>query len=815
MQLAAEPRQSLPYQRWQIASPDRELVGKIAANTGLPPLLAMVLVNQGIHSVALAQQFLDPESQVLPSPVEAFPDLASSLTLLQGAIATQQKIAICGDYDADGMTSTALLLRVLRGLGAQVDYAIPSRMQEGYGINQRIVEEFATEGVKLILTVDNGIAAVDPIAKARDLGLTVIITDHHDLPPILPPAHGILNPKLIPEDSPYRGLAGVGVAYVLATLLAQAQGATHLITPLLELFTLGTIADLAPLTGVNRRWLKRGLARLPHSQLAGVQALMQVSGCASSTKALKPDAIGFRLGPRINAVGRIADPQIVIELLTTDEPAVALERAMQCEQANLERRQLCTQIETEAIDLIEALVSQGKAPWEPDGDWVIVLVHPDWHHGVIGIVASRLVERYGLPVFIGTYEEDAHTHIRGSARGIPEFDVFAALQACQAVLERFGGHRAAGGFSLAAAKLAEMRSHLRDFAHQHLQPEHLKPLVQIDGSAAFHQLTGDLYEQINRLHPCGIGNCEPVFWSTNVQVVEQRTVGKAAAHLKLTLAQTDPIQPQTQITMRAMAWRWGMYHPLPQRIDVAYRLRENNWNGQTTLELEVLGVRASNSLAQTNSLNKQESPLVVTQAQTEALVGQQIVVLHCPEPTLSPRNCQRIQWQPLNHWPHLLKDLKGHFLMYGYQRPYVAATSLAGTVEYDRPRQPCQTLILWTLPPSWTHLRWLLALGKPKTIYIRNSSPLRIEAPELRSRLKFEIAKSGNQPLNLLHLGQQWWVAPSTLISALREIGYPCSDFPKTGSLEQELERLQRWYHCSASQLAALLLSGVTPQSNQ
>lgn len=797
MPLSSVPKQSLPHQRWQIATPDQDLVDKIANHTGLSPLLAMVLVNQGVGSVELAQNFLDPEAQVLPSPIEAFPDLASSITLLKSAIASQHKIAICGDYDADGMTSTALLLRVLRGLGAEVDYAIPSRMQEGYGINQRIVEEFAAEEVKLILTVDNGIAAFEPIARARELGLTVILTDHHDLPPQLPPAHAILNPKLIAEDSPYRGLAGVGVAYVLATLLAQDQGQSHLITPLLELFTLGTIADLAPLVGVNRRWLKRGLALLPHSQLAGVQALMQVSGCAAAETTLKPDAIGFRLGPRINAVGRIANPQTVIELLTTDEPAIALERAMQCEQANLERRQLCTRIEAEAIELVEALASEGNAPWSPDGDWVLVIIHPDWHHGVIGIVASRLVERYGLPVFIGTYEDDTHTQIRGSARGIPEFDVFAGLQACKDMLGRFGGHRAAGGFSFAAEKLPEVRSCLRDFAHQHLQPEQLQPLVTIDAQAEFHQLTWELYEQINRLHPCGIGNSEPVFWTENVQILEQRAIGKEGAHLKLTLAQSN--DPEHKI--KAIVWRWGIYHPLPNHIDIAYRLRENTWNQQTTLELELLGVKPCPTVTQKSP---KEPALVVAQAQKDARVVRQDIILQCPQPTLSLGQLQQIDWLTLAPWPQVLSSLEGNLLMYGYQRPYVSTAAISGTVEYDRPSRPCQTLILWTLPPSWTHLRWLLALAQPQQIYLRNHSPLMLDPAELIARLKFEIAKNGDQPLNLLSLGQQWWMAPSTIISALREIGYPCPNFPETGCLEQELERLQRWYHCPASKLAVL-----------
>ncbi|HEY9893896.1 MAG TPA: DHH family phosphoesterase, partial [Candidatus Sericytochromatia bacterium] len=404
----------LPDQRWQIAIAQTDQANAIAQATHLSPLLAQVLLNRGISSPEEAQRFLHPETEVLTSPLDDFTDLPLSLELLINAINQRQKIAICGDYDADGMTSTALLLRALRTLGAQVDYAIPSRMSEGYGINQRIVEEFYDEGVKLILTVDNGIAAHQPIARARELGVAVIITDHHDLPPTLPEANAILNPKLIATTSPYRGVAGVGVAYILAIALAQSLGKTYeLGNSLLELFTLGTIADLAPLTGVNRRWVRQGLQLLPKSKLAGVQALIQVTGL-SGAKQMKPEAIGFRLGPRINAVGRLADPQIVIELLTTDDEGVALERAMQCEQINKQRQQLCEQIEQEAIAIVEAAINQTAnglaSPFAPPTKGrVLVVVQPGWHHGVIGIVASRLVERYGVPVFIGTYQDDEQT----------------------------------------------------------------------------------------------------------------------------------------------------------------------------------------------------------------------------------------------------------------------------------------------------------------------------------------------------------------------------------------------------------------------
>ncbi|WP_171978222.1 single-stranded-DNA-specific exonuclease RecJ [Brasilonema sennae] len=620
--MSHRPHQQLPNQRWQIYPQKTELAQQMGQTTSLSPLINQLLINRGIETPEQAQVFLNSGNLILPSPLEDFPDLGMSLELLHNAIASGEKIAICGDYDADGMTSTALLLRSLRWLGAQVDYAIPSRMHEGYGINKRIVEEFHSEGVGLILTVDNGISAFEPIARARELGLKVIITDHHDIPQQLPPAHAILNPKLIRESSPYRGIAGVGVAYILAVSLAQKLGQANddILTSMLELFTLGTIADLAPLTGVNRHWVKSGLQHLPKSKLPGVLALIQMSGvqlspgqadesiqnsklCPPDTlrerlssastssgaetskfkiqnsKSLKPEDIGFRLGPRINAIGRIADPQIIIELLTTDDMGIALEKAMQCEAINRQRQEMCQEIENQAREIVEIeyLASLQQ-------DRVLVIVKSDWHHGVIGIVASRLVERYGVPVFIGTYEDEGH--IRGSARGIPEFHVFDALEYSQDLLGKFGGHKAAGGFSLPSQNLEALRSRLSEFANQCLEPQHLKPLLKIDTSALLNQIHHQFYQQLNVLEPCGIDNPDPVFWTSNVRVTEQQIVGKG--HIKLTITQTID---DSEYKIKAIAWRWREYFPLPPRLDIAYKLRENHFNGNTTIELELLGVR--------------------------------------------------------------------------------------------------------------------------------------------------------------------------------------------------------------------------------
>jgi single-stranded-DNA-specific exonuclease len=591
-------QRQVPPKRWQIFPAQKAQAKQISQATALSPLLSQVLINRGIYTPEQAWEFLDPETLLLPSPLDEFPDLNKSLDLLVEAIAAQQPILICGDYDADGMTSTALLMRSLRYLGAQVNYAIPSRMDEGYGINLRIVEEFHAIGGAMILTVDNGITAYDPVARARELGLTVILTDHHEVPEKIPPANAILNPKLIHEASPYRGVAGVGVAYILAVCLAQRLDKMQDLTAtLLALFTLGTIADLAPLTGVNRRWVKRGLKLLPKSRIPGVQALIEVAGLSEET-ALKPEAIGFRLGPRINAVGRIADPQIVIDLLTTDDIGVALQRAMQCEEANKLRRQMCEIIEAQAIEWVEAQQEKGLLNLQKER--VLVVVQPDWHHGVIGIVASRLVERYGVPVFIGTYEDKAKKEIRGSARSIPEFNVFEALVFCDDLLGKYGGHRAAGGFSFEANKLRQVKSRLSNFACQHLQIEHLRPLVTADVQAQLAEANLDLYSQIDKIHPCGIENPDPVFWTANVTVVEQKVIGQTSSHLKLTLshtpagsAQTAPTEKKTVI--KAIAWRWGAYYPLPRDLDIAYKLRLNEWKGRSDVELELVGVRPAQS----------------------------------------------------------------------------------------------------------------------------------------------------------------------------------------------------------------------------
>lgn len=585
----------LPSHRWQIAPADTAAAAQLARSIELTPdaptspLITQVLLNRGICTTAQVDQYVHGQTQDLPDPAVDFLDLEKSVDILVAAIARSAKIAICGDYDADGMTSTALLIRALRSLGGDIRYEIPSRMQDGYGINRRIVEKLHGDGVELVLTVDNGISAYEAIEQAINLGLQVIITDHHDLPPKLPPATGILNPKMIPQDSIYYSIAGVGMAYLLAVALIErigneassAYSRQQLMGQMLELFTLGTIADLAALNGINRTLVKQGLRLLGNSQILGVRALIQAAGFADQNT-LRPEDIGFKLGPRINAIGRIGDPQTVIELLTTEDPEVAAAQAQECEATNRQRQELCAAIEEEAIDLIERELADYRE------QRVLVVIKEGWHHGVIGIVASRLVERYGVPVFIGTSEEhegEAPT-TRGSVRTIPEFNVFESLEFCHDLFLKYGGHPAAGGFSLRSEHLPALREQLRLFAHRCLEPEHLRTPIPIDVQVQLADLDAYTYQQIESIQPCGMGNPEPVFWSSNVRIVEQRAIGKDGSHLKLTVASGD--LPRG---IKAVGWRWAEYMPLPERLDIAYKLRENKWNGQVNIEIELVSAR--------------------------------------------------------------------------------------------------------------------------------------------------------------------------------------------------------------------------------
>ena len=536
----------------------------------LPPALVAVLQRRGVQSEEELQSLLQPDPA--PEAKAHFPDLELAVQRLLQACREGQALAVCGDYDADGMTSTALLVGVLSRLGAKPQAAIPSRQSEGYGLNAAMVERLAEQGVRLLVTVDNGISAREALERADALGLEVIVTDHHTIPPQRPPLLALLHPALTPPSSPYRGLAGVGLAYVLAAAVAERLRNPQALRTALDLFCIGTIADMAPLTGVNRRWLQEGLPQLNRSQLPGLRALAELAGLED--RPIDSQGVGFRLAPRLNAVGRLADPQLAVELLTTADADRALELAERCEQLNRQRRELCDGIEAEANALVEADGDQRPA--------FLLLAQNHWHHGVIGIVAARLVERWGLPVALLAGEGDGR--LRSSVRAPEGFAVDAALQACADLLERFGGHPAAGGFTVQATEVAALHERLNGLANDWLagrehalvvRPEALLPLEQIDR---------DFLQQLRRLEPFGAANPSPLFWARHCKVKRQRLL--RGGHLLLELAVPTG-------SLSAIAWRWSGPEPSSPTLDLAFRLKEDHWQGQPRLQLELEALRPS------------------------------------------------------------------------------------------------------------------------------------------------------------------------------------------------------------------------------
>ena len=558
-----------PCWRLPPALPPEECSEGLAATLGLPEELITLLRRRGHQDGAAIRALLDPPAA--PDPNQHFADLERAVSRLEQACRHGESIAICGDYDADGMTSTALLAGVLQRLGGQARPAIPSRQEDGYGLNCGMVETLAGEGIRLLITVDNGVAAREALERAEALGVAVILTDHHTLPDVLPPHLALLHPALTPEGSPFRGLAGVGLAYVLASSLCQRLRRRDGLAIALDLFCIGTIADMAPLQGVNRRWLMDGLPRLAASQLEGLRALQQLAGVED--RPLDAECVGFRLAPRINAVGRLGDPLMVVELLTSEDPERTLQLARDCETLNRQRRELCDAIEAEALALLEA-----DGPHRPA---FLLLAQGHWHHGVIGIVAARLVDRFSLPVALLAGEGEGR--LRASVRAPRGFAVDQALQACADLLERHGGHPAAGGFTVRAENVTQLQERLEAMARGWLgergagavvEPEVLLPLSRVDR---------EFWQQLQRLEPFGIGHPPPLFWSSGCRLLSCRRL--RGDHLLMELEQ-DGAQ------RRAMAWRWQGPEPDAGLVDVAWRLKRDHWQGEERLQLEVLALRS-------------------------------------------------------------------------------------------------------------------------------------------------------------------------------------------------------------------------------
>ena len=552
-------------QQWRLPQP---LEGDPLPSVDLPPALKAMLFRRGLQSQE--QVLLLLNDQPLPAADRHFPELNPALTRLKKACLNKEAVAICGDYDADGMTSTALLMRAFEAMGASPQAAIPSRMADGYGLNSGMVEQLHSEGVRLLVTVDNGVAAHEALDKASELGVEVILTDHHTLPANRPKALALIHPATTPKDSPYACLAGVGLAYVLARALAAELKNPASITTARDLFCIGTVADMAPLTGANRTLLREGLSHLHRSSCPGVQALQQLAGLGD--RPLRADDIGFQLAPRINAVGRIGEPSLVVDLLTADDPNRAFELGRQCDALNRQRRELCDAIEAEAVALLES----DPSPLPP----FLLLAQGHWHHGVIGIVAARLVERYQRPAAL--LASDGEGRMRASVRAPDGFAVDRALQHCSDLLERHGGHPAAGGFTVQVTAVSALHQALNALAAQWLQSRGEDLLVEPEALLELDQIDHAFWQALQTLEPFGAGHPKPLFWSRGCRVTDQQFL--RGGHLRLTLEQNG-------VERQAIVWRWPDNALLSQIIDVTYTVTQNHWRGETRFQLEIQALR--------------------------------------------------------------------------------------------------------------------------------------------------------------------------------------------------------------------------------
>jgi single-stranded-DNA-specific exonuclease len=536
-------------------------------------MLVQVLYNRGVSDPADVQSFM--ANRWAEADVFLLPDMKRAVDVLIRAIRRKEQIAVYGDFDADGVTATALLVQTLTALGADVMPYIPKRVDEGYGLNLDALRYLYGQGVRLVVTVDCGIRAVDEIEQARR-GLEFIVTDHHSVGPRLPFASAVINPKRADSKYPFRDLAGVGVAFKLAQALIREtkriKRPVHIEErDLLDLVAIGTVADLVPLLGENRYLVEGGLGVINEARREGLRALLRVSGVRPGDAIAS--SIGFGLGPRLNAAGRLGDASLSYDLLVSCDPREADQLAGRLNEQNRARKTLTEQ----AYDLAEEL-ALARGEDTP----LLFAADKTFMSGVVGLVAGRLTEAYYRPAVV---VEQGEEKSKGSCRSIKEFHITEALDECADLLVRHGGHAAAAGFTVRNEELDVLVDRLLAIAERELADQDLVPTLSIDADVALDEINWATAEWLHKLEPCGYANPPALFVSRNVPLVDAKSVGSEGQHLKLVLK-------SSQVTYDAIGFRMGERLPkLSDRIDVAYHLEVNEWHGERRLQLNVQDIR--------------------------------------------------------------------------------------------------------------------------------------------------------------------------------------------------------------------------------
>jgi single-stranded-DNA-specific exonuclease len=567
---------------WSPLPCDDGAVQQLTAELDVSPITARLLCIRGLGELDQARRFLSPSLDDLHDPF-ALTGMRAAVDRILGAIERRERIAIHGDYDVDGVTSTVILRRALELLGADVTHFIPERLRDGYGLQPASLDRLHGDGVHLVISVDCGIRGVDAALHARALGLDLIITDHHEPDTALPDAFAVINPKRHDCSYPDKNLAGVGVALKLVQALCAKAGRTAWLPAFVKIAAIGTLADVVPLQGENRIIAKLGLAMLskgPHK--IGLRSLLDV--CGLTGKEIDSYHIGFVLAPRVNAAGRMSTPDLAARLLLASDEALAEDARALAEQLNSEnirRQQEEAEIVAQARKAVETDLEIGSRT-------VIVVAGEGWHRGVIGIVASKLVDAFHRPaIVLSTDGETAH----GSCRSIPSFNMLAALESCSELMQKFGGHKQAAGLTIDSARIRELRARVNDFADNCLGPDDLRPRLWIDGALGFKSITEQVASEMGRLAPFGAGNPNPVFHASRVEIIDGPRRVKDR-HLKMAFRQDGRV-------MRGIAWRASEREAFVSEhrgaIDLAFSLEQDVWNGERYLQLSVADFRAPDS----------------------------------------------------------------------------------------------------------------------------------------------------------------------------------------------------------------------------
>ncbi len=581
--------------RWRLRPYDEGRAIDLQRSAGISPIVAQLLLHRGIDQPAAAREFLEARFSQLRDP-NLLPGLKEAADRIHAAIKAGKKIAVYGDYDADGMTATAILMRCFALLGAKSMYYVPNRLKEGYGLNSEALQKLAEDEVELVITVDCGISSLEEAKVAKRLGIELIVTDHHEMAESLPEAAAIVHPRLPGHDYPFDGLCGAGVAFKLAWALCQRASQNAQVAPRFKLYLLstiglaaiGTVADVVPLIDENRLIVRHGLNGLKDHGLPGIDALMAVCKLKDKPRLASED-IAFSLAPRLNAAGRLGQADLAVELLTTDDEIRARGLAEYLHELNSSR-------DTLERSIYLAANKQLKENFDADRDAAFVLAGRGWHAGVIGIVAGRLAEKYSRPCVLIALDELGHATGTGSARSAAGLNLHGALSKCSEHLIAFGGHAAAAGLRIDESHIDSFRTHFNRQVADEIAPEDRVAVIDIDAEAALPQLTLKTVQQIEELAPFGERNPRPILCATGVELVEGtvKKMGAGERHLSLSVRHSS-------VKLRAVAFGQGEWaEELQQQdgpIDITFRPLINEFRGRRNVELQIVDWRPTQATA--------------------------------------------------------------------------------------------------------------------------------------------------------------------------------------------------------------------------